>query len=90
MLEGLIKVIQALVGRAEAAASKQGQDAMLQQIVSNRLKTLSRAVLLHARTKLEFAILSTAGEELLSLDISDALRHRRRILIQVLNDCQTI
>jgi hypothetical protein len=83
MLEGLIKVIQALVGRAEAAASKQNQDPGLEQLVSNRQKTLSRALLLLCRTKLEFAILSDIGEELLTMDISDTLRQRRRLLAQV-------
>jgi hypothetical protein len=85
MLEGLIKVIESLVGRAEATVEKlPPQSAEVEmRILSLRRKTLSRALLLHARTKIENAILSTVGEGLLALDISCACRHRRKLLAQV-------
>ncbi len=91
MLEGLIKVIESLVGRAEATVDKlPPQNAEVEmRILSLRRKTLSRALLLHARTRIEHAILSTVGEGLLALDISGACRHRRILLAQVPNKLGT-
>ncbi len=85
MLDGLIKVIESLVGRAEATVEKLPPHSaeVEMRILSLRRKTLSRALLLHARTKIEHAILSTIGEGLLALDISDACRRRRKLLAQV-------
>ncbi len=87
MLEGLVMVIESLVGRAAATVDKlppQSAEVEL-RILALRRKTLSRALLLHSRTKIEHAILSTFGEGLLALDISGACRLRRTLLAQVLH-----